>query len=357
VPRPIRVAVLFGGQNTEHAVSVSSAASVVQSLDRDRYRVVPVRIGADGRWSAGLETPEGPIDESALTVLTRDSPTANSVAESLFEALGVIMSDIDVVFPVLHGMHGEDGTVQSLLEHAGIPYVGSDVLASAASLDKEFTMKILAADGITVASSVTLRHHIDVSADDRKRLGLPVFVKPARGGSSIGVSRVTDWDGLPAAVRTARRCDVKVLVESAVPGREIDVGILETPDGRLLASPPLEIRVDERHGFFDYRAKYHEGITEFVVPADLDPATTARLQDEALRVFRTLGCTGLLRVDFFRTPDGTLVVNEVNTMPGMTAMSQFPRMWQAAGIAYPDLLDILISTALRAGRPAGVPAS
>ncbi|MEU4690449.1 D-alanine--D-alanine ligase family protein [Actinoplanes sp. NPDC023714] len=351
------MAVLFGGQNTEHAVSVSSAAGVVHSLDRSRYRVTPVRIGADGRWAAGPETPEGPVDEAVLRALTPDSPSAGSVAESLFEALGLIMHESDVVFPVLHGMHGEDGTVQSLLEHAGIPYVGSDVLASATSMDKEFTKKILAAEGVAVAPSVTLRHGARIDEETERRLGLPVFVKPARGGSSIGVSRVDDWAALPAAVATARLCDPKVLVESAVPGREIDVGVLEMPDGRLIASPPLEIRVDEAHGFFDYQAKYQKGITEFTVPAVLDPATTARLQQEAVRVFRTLGCSGLLRVDFFLAPDGTLTVNEVNTMPGMTSMSQFPRMWQAAGIAYPDLLDILIGTALRSSRSTGALAS
>jgi D-alanine-D-alanine ligase len=346
------VAVLFGGQNTEHAVSERSAASVVQHLDRSRYRITPIRITTDGRWIVGRDVPDGPIDEVALRLVTPEPDARVSVAESLFRALEFI-PQVDVAFPVLHGPNGEDGTLQSVLELAGVPYVGSGVLASATAMDKDFSKRILATDGIAVADSVVVRDGDEIGEADRRRLGLPVFVKPARGGSSVGVSRVDGWEGLPAAIATARLCDAKVLVEAAVPGREIDVGVLETPDGRLLAGPPLEIRLTAGYGFFDYQAKYEKGITDFVVPADLDADTTARLKDEAVRVFRTLGCAGLLRVDFFVAPDGRLTVNEVNTMPGLTSMSQFPRMWQAAGLPYPDLLDLLVRTALRTtGQPA-----
>ncbi|MEV4703745.1 D-alanine--D-alanine ligase family protein [Actinoplanes sp. NPDC049316] len=346
-----RVAVLFGGRSTEHDVSCRSAASVVQYLDRSRYEVVPVRITVEGEWIVGEDRATAVVDEAALREMTPEPdgwrPT---IVESLFRALEALR-DVDVVMPILHGPYGEDGTVQSVLELAGIPYVGSGVLASATSMDKEFTKKILAAEGIAVADGVVLRGDGDeVSDADRATLGLPAFVKPARGGSSIGVSRVGDWAALPEAVEAARLCDTKVLVEAGVPGREIDVGVLELPDGRLVASPPLEIRVADDHGFFDYDAKYREGLTEFVIPADLDADTTAWLSAEAVRVFRTLGCAGLLRVDFFVEPGKSLTVNEVNTMPGLTAMSQFPRMWKAAGTPYPELLDLLIETALAGAR-------
>ncbi|MEV4637767.1 D-alanine--D-alanine ligase family protein [Actinoplanes sp. NPDC049548] len=351
MPPTVRVAVLFGGRSTEHDVSCRSAASVVQYLDRSRYEVVPVRITVEGEWIVGTDRATTTVDEAALRAMTPEPdgwrPT---IVESLFRALEALR-DVDVVMPILHGPYGEDGTVQSVLELAGIPYVGSGVLASATSMDKEFTKKILAAEGISVADGVVLRGAKDeVSAAEQERLGLPAFVKPARGGSSIGVSRVGDWAELPAAVEAARLCDTKVLVEAGVPGREIDVGVLELPDGRLVASPPLEIRVAGHHGFFDYDAKYREGLTEFVIPADLDPDTTEWLGAEAIRVFRTLGCAGLLRVDFFVDPVRGLTVNEVNTMPGLTAMSQFPRMWKAAGTPYPELLGLLVATALAGAR-------
>jgi D-alanine-D-alanine ligase len=345
VSPPVRVAVIFGGQNTEHAVSLKSAASVMQYLDRGRYEVMPVRITIEGEWIVGTDRSVATVDETTLRLMTPDPPVALSAAESLFRAIDAIRG-VDVVFPVLHGAFGEDGTVQSVLELAGVAYVGSGVLASAASMDKEFTKKILAADGIAVADGVVLRERETVTATERKRLGLPVFVKPSRGGSSIGVSRVDDWARLDAAVEVARLSDAKVLVEAAVPGREVDVGVLQMPDGRIVASPPLEIRVATGHAFFDYQAKYQHGITDFQVPADLPPEETQRLQEEAVRVFRSLGCAGLLRVDFFLAADGSLTVNEVNTMPGLTAMSQFPRMWQAAGTPYPELLDLLVRTAL-----------
>lgn len=349
MPQMVRVAVLYGGRSTEHDVSCRSAASVVQHLDRSRYEVLPICITVDGVWVVGVDPPSVAVGEGAVRATTPEPHGGRPAPlESLARALDVIR-DVDVVMPVLHGPWGEDGTVQSVLELAGVPYVGSGVLSSATSMDKEFTKKILAAEGIAVADGVVLRAGDDVTLPERERLGLPTFVKPSRGGSSIGVSRVSDWAELPAAVQTARLFDSKVLVEAGVPGREIDVGVLEMPDGRVVASPPLEIKVATDHGFFDYEAKYRQGITEFVI-ADLDEETAAQLGAEAIRAFRTLDCSGLLRVDFFVEPGKPLTVNEVNTMPGLTAMSQFPRMWKAAGMSYPELLDVLLSTALEGGR-------
>jgi D-alanine-D-alanine ligase len=255
------------------------------------------------------------------------------------------------VFPALHGPYGEDGTIQSVLELVGVPYVGNGVLASAAGMDKEFTKKLLAAEGLRVADGAVLRPgSSELTSYDRARLGLPVYVKPARAGSSIGVSRVDAWPELDAALAVARGADAKVLVEAAVGGREIDVAVLQYPDGTIEAGPPLEIRVGPDRAFFDYDAKYKPGNVVFDIPARLNHATTSLLQLRALQAFTALGCRGLLRVDFFLPASASggfeePVVNEVNTFPGFTAASQFPQMWKAAGMPFERLLDILISTA------------
>lgn len=358
MPTRIRAVVLFGGRNTEHDVSCRSAASVVQHLDRGRYEVLPIRITSTGHWvvgtdAVGTDTEQSVVTDVALREMTPEPADARlSVLETLARAVEA-MRGADVVLPVLHGPFGEDGTVQSVLELAGVPYLGSGVLASATSMDKDFTKRVLGARGIPVAPGVVLRTPADeLGEDDKEKLGLPVFVKPSRGGSSVGVTRVDDWAQLPAALELARESDTKTLVEAGVSGREIDMGVLELEDGRLLTSPPLEIKVGEQHGWFDYEAKYEAGITDFVVPADLDPQIAEELSTIALDVFQELGCSGLLRVDFFLPEvDGKLVptVNEVNTIPGLTSMSQFPRMWQAAGTSYPELLDIMIATARARG--------
>jgi D-alanine-D-alanine ligase len=356
-----RVAVLFGGRSAEHGVSCSSGASVVQHLSRERYEVTPVRIDTDGVWTVGRDEPAtGTVDTAALMRMTRDPLGPRpAVLDSMWSALNRLRETVDVVFPVLHGRYGEDGTLQSTLDLFGIPYVGNGVLSSAAGMDKEVTKKLLSGAGLTVADAVVLQGSDDgVSPAERERLGLPVFVKPAREGSSIGVSKVDDWARLDEAVTTARKTGTKVLVEAAVPGREIDVGVLEYPDGRVVAGPPLEIRVSGPHAFFDFDAKYHNKQTVFDIPADLPPAVTARLQAQAVEAFHVLGCSGLLRVDFFLPAAGGIepavpVVNEVNTMPGFTAMSQYPRMWAAAGLGYPALLDVLIDTA-RARQTSGL---
>jgi D-alanine-D-alanine ligase len=335
-----RVAVIFGGRSAEHDVSCRSAASVFRALDPSRYEVVPIRISREGVWLIG-------DDASSVPPEVEISPI-QSIAEAL-----VRLRSVDVAFPCLHGPYGEDGTIQSLLELAGVPYVGSGVLASATCMDKEFTKRILAAEGIPVADGVVLREgESDVSAADRDRLGLPVFVKPARSGSSVGVSRVDDWDQLEQAVIEARTCDGKVLVEAAVAGREVDIAVLELPTGEVTTGPALEINVHGT-GFFDFDAKYFAGTAEFVIPAQLTPEQAELLADTARRAFEILGCAGLLRADFFLTEvEGktVAVLNEVNTMPGFTEKSQYPQIWQAAGLSYSALLDRLISTALAGSR-------
>ncbi|MBM7489071.1 D-alanine-D-alanine ligase [Micromonospora luteifusca] len=316
-----RLAVLYGGQSGEHEVSCRSAASILANLDRERYQVTEVLIDRDGGWH----------------VDGRPMP--------LPQALRVLRTQ-EVVFPALHGPYGEDGTVASLLEWLGVPYVGNGVFASAAGMDKGVTKRLLAAEGLRVSPGVTLRAGEELSPDDRRRLELPVFVKPARAGSSLGVVKVNDWAGVAAALDEARQVDPKVLVEQGARGREIDVAVLQHPDGRVQAGPPLEIRVTGA-GFFDYDAKYDGGAV-FQIPAPLDAATTEVLQDRAIRAFHALDCRGLLRVDFFLPTEGSPepIVNEVNTFPGFTAASQFPQIWQTAGLEFATLIDILIAGAL-----------
>jgi D-alanine-D-alanine ligase len=330
----LRVAVIGGGRSGEHEVSRTSAASVLANLDPRRYRPESVLITRSGEWVFGAEAPVGVF--AAIERLRR----------------------VDVIFPALHGPYGEDGTLQSVLELTGVPYVGNGVLASAAGMDKEFTKKLLAAEGVPVADAVVSRLTDPDDVPDEaalRRLGLPVFVKPARAGSSLGVSRVTRWADLPAALRRARASDPKVLIEAAVPGREVDLAVLEYPDGELAVGPPLEIRVAGGRDFFDFDAKYDDPDTVFEIPARLEPDVAAELADLAVRAFRALGCAGLARIDFFLRDGRRPVLNEVNTFPGFTPVSQYPRIWRVAGLTYPELLDILVETALarHRRRPAG----
>ena len=267
-------------------------------------------------------------------------------------AAGELLASVDVVFPVLHGPYGEDGTIQGLLELAGVPYVGAGVLASAAGMDKEFTKKLLAAEGLPIGDQVVLRpRQQTLTLEERERLGLPVFVKPARGGSSIGVSRVTAGINCPPRSR-AREHDPKVIVEAAVPGRELECGVLEFPDGRVEASAVGEIRVAGVRGredaFYDFATKYLEDAAELDVPAKVDDEIAEQVRQLAIRAFRAIDCQGLARVDFFLTDDGP-VINEINTMPGFTTISMYPRMWAASGMDYPTLLAAMVDTALARG--------
>ncbi|GGM40657.1 D-alanine--D-alanine ligase [Longimycelium tulufanense] len=358
--RKIRVAVVFGGRSTEHGVSCVSARSVLTHLDRERFEVVPVGITREGGWVLGTDDPaELEIRDRELPSVAGDraslvlsgNPTRRGLVLLEPGREGEVLSGVDVVFPVLHGPWGEDGTIQGLLEMADIPYVGPGVLSSAAAMDKEYAKKLLAAENLPVGDSVVLRRdQATLTEEQKQRLGLPVFVKPARGGSSLGITRVADWARLDDAIAEARRTDPKVLVEAAIVGREVECGVLEFPDGRVEASLPAEIRVTAQ-GFdwYDFDAKYLDDVCEFDIPAKLDDDVTERLRDMAVRAFRALECQGLARVDFFVTARGELVVNEVNTMPGFTPISMYPRMWSVTGIDYGKLLTTLIETALARG--------
>jgi D-alanine-D-alanine ligase len=368
-PGKVRVAVVFGGRSAEHSISCVSAGSVMAALDPERYEVVPVGIATDGRWVLAdpgqrLAITDGKLPEvvggTAVSLVGDPGGRGLAVLEPS-AAVGPALTEVDVVFPVLHGAYGEDGTIQGLLEMAGLPYVGSGVFASAASMDKEFTKKLLAAAGLPQGDHVVLRDAAGaVSADPallddaaRERLGLPVFVKPARAGSSIGITRVTDWAQFPAAVAEAAAVDPKVIVEAAVPGREIECGVLAGPDGRPEASLPAEIRLRPGVDWYDFAAKYLDDAADFDIPADLSPEQTAAVQEAARRAYLALDCRGLARVDFFlgTAPDGSdrLVINEVNTMPGFTPISMFARMWAATGVDFADLVDRLVTGALDGG--------
>ncbi|MGK2879664.1 MAG: D-alanine--D-alanine ligase family protein [Mycobacterium sp.] len=359
----IRVAVVFGGRSSEHAISCVSAGSILKNLDPARFDVIPVGITPEGSWvlsdarPASLSIADGQLPKvsgtsGAALALTAD-PRRRGQLLSLGKGAGEILAAVDVVFPVLHGPYGEDGTIQGLLELAGVPYVGAGVLASAAGMDKEFTKKLLASDGLPVVDHVALRPSVaTLDFDQRERLGLPVFVKPARGGSSIGVSRVTEWDQLPAAIAVARKHDPKVIVEKGIPGRELECGVLELPDGSVTASTVGEIRVagvkGREDGFYDFATKYLEDAAELDVPAKVDDDVAAEIREMAIRSFRAIDCQGLARVDFFLTEDGP-VVNEINTMPGFTTISMYPRMWAASGVDYPTLLAAMVETAVARG--------
>lgn len=345
----IRVAVVFGGQSGEHAVSCISAASVLRALDRDRYEVLPVGILPDGRWVLTEDDP------AALEPHGRALPAVPDTGSQLVVVPGGwrvldrpgLPTSVDVVFPVLHGPYGEDGTVQGLLELAGVPYVGAGVFASAAAMDKQHMKALLRAAGLPVGPYTVLRPGDAVQVPGGPDGG-PWFVKPARAGSSLGISKVVEHAGLEAAIALAREHDPKVLVETMLAGREIECGVLDGDPPQ--ASLPAEIHVHGDHEFYDFAAKYLPDAepTTFDIPAELDEPTNDLVRRLALQAFAALDCAGLARVDMFLTPGGP-VLNEVNTMPGFTPYSMYPQMWEATGVPYPELVHRLIQVALRRG--------
>lgn len=359
----IRVAVVFGGRSSEHSISCISAGSVINALDPARYDVVPIGITPDGRWvlesNEGGRLALGPGGE--LPAVTGDREVAlGPDAELVVSAPGEVptrLGEVDVVFPVMHGPWGQDGTLQGLLELAGVRYVGAGVLSSAVGTDKMYMKLLFAAQGLPVLPWVLVRP--GAYAKDRaaveeavRSLGYPVFVKPARAGSSFGITRVDAPEDLADAIAEAQRFDPKVLVEAAALGaREIEIGVIGGLDGAdPETSATAEIRVDEAHAFYDFEAKYlPEQNTGLDVPAQLEDAVEARVRRYALQAFEALDVEGLARVDFFVFDDGRVVLNEVETMPGFTATSMFPRMWAESGLAYPELLDRLIGLALERG--------
>lgn len=360
----IKVALVFGGRSSEHAISCVSAGSILRNLDQDAYEVVAVGVTPEGGWVltdgdpaqlaiSDRTLPQVTDASGTELVLATDPRRAGQLVNVDTSAAGQVLAAVDVVFPVLHGPYGEDGTIQGLLELAGVPYVGAGVLASAAGMDKEFTKKLLAAEGLPIGKYAVIRpSETTLTLDQREELGLPVFVKPARAGSSFGVSRVTAWEDLPAAIAHARQFDPKVIIEAAIIGRELECGVLEFPNGDIRGSVLGEIRVEgvrgREDGFYDFETKYLDDTAELDVPAKVDDDVSDQIRELAVSAFRAIDCQGLARVDFFLTEDGPLI-NEINTMPGFTTISMYPRMWAATGVDYPALLDAMVRTALARG--------
>ena len=361
-PRKPRIAVVFGGRSSEHAVSCSSAASVLRAIGRNAYDVVPIGIAKDGRWvlapddPAALELAPGHIPEvdgSGAGVLVPMSTGDRALRVLSPGEVPEVLGDVDVVFPVLHGPWGEDGTIQGMLDLADVRYVGSGVLASAAGMDKHYMKVVFAGHGLPVGPYAVItdrawRADRSAALDAACSMGFPVFVKPARAGSSMGITRVASPNELEGAIEAAREHDPKVLVEAAIFGRELECAVLE---GRGVDAPRTskvgEIRVVTGHEFYDFDAKYlSETDVELVCPADVPDDIAAEVQRLAAEAFVALGCEGLARVDCFYTDDRRVIINEINTMPGFTPHSMYPRMWAETGVPYHDLVDELIALAM-----------
>jgi D-alanine-D-alanine ligase len=365
----VRVALLFGGRSGEHAISAATAAGVLKAIDRDKYDVLPVGITRTGQWVVASDDPavwelrSGRLPE--VTAASGSEVVLSSSSDGpqlqVLEAGSVpeVLAQVDVVFPVLHGPFGEDGTVQGLLELADVRYVGSGVLASAVGMDKHYMKLVFAAHGLPVGPYVVVtprdwsQRREDVLTRV-KGLRLPVFVKPSRAGSSLGVTRVDDLADLESAVEYAQVHDPKVLVEEGIAGREIECAVL---GGRADTSPRAsvvgEIVVDGDGQFYDFEAKYIEDDTARLdIPADVPAAVSERVRDLAVQAFEAVGAEGIARVDTFVTPEGHVVLNEINTMPGFTPISMYPKLWEASGLSYPELIDELIQLALE--RPTGL---
>ncbi len=348
----VRVAILLGGKSAEHEVSLMSATNVVKAIDKARYDVVPILITKAGEWRE-LELQNGtlpdpiPQDGAELCLL----PGGGGRLLRLQDGAAPQTLQIDVLFPVLHGLDGEDGSVQGLAQVAGIPLAGCGIVGSANALDKDIAKRLLREAGLGVARSLTVRRGEALGFEQAKAaLGLPLFVKPARQGSSVGVSKATDAESFQAALAEAFRHDRVVLVEEFIAAREIELSVLEQADGETIVSLPGEIVAAASHGFYTYEAKYlDEDGARVEVPADLPEETIASLQDLAKRAFYALGCDGMARVDFFLRPDGSALVNEINTIPGFTDISMFPKALAASGVAYPDLIDRVIRHGMARG--------
>ena len=349
----LRIAVLFGGRSAEHDVSIMSATNVVRALDPGKYEVVPIFVTRQGSWLLAT------FDEGTLS--KPDSGTQICLVPGARGGTIAISPDgafregpaINALFPVLHGLHGEDGSVQGLAEVALVPLVGCGILGSASALDKDIAKRLLREAGIPTARSVTIHQSVPPSfAAAKATLGLPIFIKPARQGSSVGVSKVATADEFARALALGFEHDRKLLAEEFVRGREVECSVLEEPGGALFVSRPGEIVTAATHAFYDYDAKYLDADgASVVVPAELPPEVESRVRDIAGRAFTALGCDGMARVDFFATAEMAVLINEVNTIPGFTDISMYPKAMAASGVSYPALIDRLIEHGLsRAAR-------
>ncbi len=325
----INVAIICGGKSSEHEISCISASGVISAIDKSKFNPSLIGITKSGKWVS-------------LPIDTRFQITDDNLPEVPENAPEIKIDQIkvDVVFPILHGPFGEDGTIQGLFEMIDMPYVGNGVLASAVAMDKDFAKQIFKAHGIQVAPGFVLRR---ADVIDDQGLGYPLFVKPARGGSSRGTHKVKRKEDLASAVNDAFKYDSKVMLEKAISGREVECAVLEK-DGKVQCSVPGEIKIDPKFEFYDFEAKYLDDATTVIAPAEINKSK--EIQEAAIEAFISLGCSGLARVDFFYTSDNQIIINELNTMPGFTPKSVFPKLWGVSGIGYTDIISALIETAL-----------
>jgi D-alanine-D-alanine ligase len=355
--KKVRVGVIFGGRSGEHEVSLRSAESIINAIDKSKYEVVPVGITKEGRWLVAGEAkallPQAVMStEQPQDVAIIGDPTRQGLIHLDGFKHGLTSEPLDVVFPVLHGTYGEDGTIQGLLDMAGVPYVGCGVLASATGMDKVVMKQLFQQAGLRMTPYEWFLRSIWES-DPRViiarivALGFPVFVKPANLGSSVGISRVGDESELKAAIEDAARYDRRIVVEKAVVGREVEVSVLGNDDP--IASLPGEIIAG--HEFYDYEDKYVDEKARVIVPADLPSDTIEQVQRDAITAFKAIDGSGLARVDFFiEAGSGAVITNEINTMPGFTSISMYPKLWEASGISYDELIDRLITLAIERHR-------
>jgi len=351
VVKKVRVGIVFGGRSIEHEVSILSARSIIEALDKDKYELVLIGIDKEGGWHLQEDSAAHLLGKELKQITQHKDKEPLSIVPQRSEGTLVHASSgkspaIDVVFPVLHGPYGEDGTIQGLLKMARIPFIGAGVLASAAGMDKEIMKRLFKEAGLPTARFITVRRHkrdCYCFKDVVSQVGLPFFVKPANAGSSVGVSKVKTEEDFLKAMNEAFSYDHKILIEEYIVGREIECSVLGNEDP--MASLPGELI--PQHEFYSYEAKYlDEQGAQFVIPARLETHWQHQIQELAIRAFQAICCEGMARVDFFLTPDGKLFVNEINTIPGFTKISMYPKMWEVSGLPYGELLDRLIQLAL-----------
>lgn len=336
----IKVAIICGGKSSEHEISCVSAAGVIAAIDKEKFEPILIGITKSGKWLLLPNDINFSIINGALPSVP-ESGVDVIISNNLLQAGGKDLA-IDVVFPVLHGPYGEDGTIQGLFEMINLKYVGSGVLASAVSMDKSFAKPIFAAAGLSVAPGVVVT---STNFQLPNEITYPLFVKPARSGSSRGTTKVKNEAELKNAVTYALEFDTKVLIESAINGREIECAVLQDA-GKTIASPVGQIVIDSKYEFYDFQAKYLDNSMQLVFPIDLPSGIEAKIQEQAVKAFKAAGCEGLARVDFFYTNDGEIIINEINTMPGFTPLSVYPKLIAKTGVNYQDLISKLIKTAL-----------
>lgn len=356
--KKITVGILFGGNSVEHKISLLSAKNIIEAIDHDKFNVVLIGIDEQGNWMYHADANNYLLESHDPTLIRLTNATTavailpgNESQQLTAVSQGQITNEkIDVIFPVLHGPNGEDGTIQGLLRLAGIPFVGSDVASTAVCMDKDLCKRLLRDAGIPNANFLTLRAHErnHYQFEDLVNIvGLPFFIKPANSGSSVGITRVKSKEQFRACLDNAFLYDDKVIIEQSISGREIETAVLGNDDP--VVAKPGELLI-HNHEFYSYQAKYidEQGATA-VVPADLPAQTIQDIQDMAIKTFKVLNCSGLARIDFFLTDAGEPLINEVNTLPGFTNISMYPKMWQASGLSYPDLIEKLIMLALERG--------